>query len=43
LNGRAYQPYVDSAVDLTEVRLALFRPDPWVLPLTTPFDARRKP
>jgi hypothetical protein len=43
LNGRAYQPYVDPAVDLTEVRLALFRPDPWVLPLTTPFEARREP
>jgi hypothetical protein len=43
LNGRAYQPYVDSTVDLTEVRLALFRPDPWVLPLTTPFEARREP
>jgi hypothetical protein len=43
LNGRAFQPYVDHSVDLTAVRLALLGPDPWVLPLTTPFDARREP
>jgi hypothetical protein len=40
LNGRAHQPFIDPAVDLTEVRLDLFRPDPWVLPLTTPFAER---
>ena len=42
LNGRAYQPYVDPAVDLTAVRLSLFGPDPWVLPLTTLFESRRE-
>jgi vitamin K-dependent gamma-carboxylase len=41
LNGRANQPYVDPAVDLTTVRLSVFGPDSWVLPLTTPFDVRR--
>jgi vitamin K-dependent gamma-carboxylase len=42
LNGRSYQPYVDPAVDLTTVRLSLFGPDSWVLPLTTPFQSRRE-
>jgi vitamin K-dependent gamma-carboxylase len=40
LNGRAPQPYIDPDTDLTAVRYNLFGPDPWVLPLTTPFEAR---
>jgi len=40
LNGRAYQPFVDGDTDLTTVRWNLLGPDPWVLPLTTPFAER---
>ena len=32
LNGRPSQLYIDPNTDLTAVRYAWFRPDPWVLP-----------
>jgi hypothetical protein len=41
LNGRAFQTFIDPSVDLTAVAYDLFGPDPWVLPLETPFAARR--
>lgn len=40
LNGRVPQTYIDPDTDLTAVGYNLFGPDPWVLPLTTPFEAR---
>jgi vitamin K-dependent gamma-carboxylase len=40
LNGRAFQTYIDPSVDLTSVRWNLVSADPWVLPLTTPFEER---
>jgi vitamin K-dependent gamma-carboxylase len=42
LNGRAFQTYVDPAVDLASVRWNLVGADPWVLPLTTPFEDRAR-
>lgn len=36
LNGRPRQPFIDPDVDMTEVRVNLFGPDDWVLPLCIP-------
>lgn len=36
LNGRPFQTYIDPSVDLTDVALNQFGPDPWVLPIEEP-------
>jgi len=41
LNGRKYQPLVDSTIDLTSVPRPIF-PAKWILPLTTPLNGQLK-